>query len=88
MNSTDYSNAIFNSIDIIVDKKLRELGFDKTIKCKVKADTSENALVSVEYQGITFFADRLDKIYKKDDIVYVLIPQNDMSNKKFIIGKK
>lgn len=87
MNSTDYSNAIFAAIDVIVDKKLSELNHDKTIKCTVIEPANvPTTRYRVERQGQRFEVETGDREYKKGDIIYVLIPENDMRNKKFAIA--
>ena len=52
MNSIDYSNNLFTAIDIIVDKKLKEAKFDRTIRCRVIGPNDLYATsYKVEYQG-------------------------------------
>jgi hypothetical protein len=37
-NKMEVANALFDSIDIIIDKKLEKLGFDRTIVAEVIAE--------------------------------------------------
>ena len=85
MNSTDYSKNLFSAIDIITDKKMRELALDRTIKCLI-VRSGYGTEIEVSHQGQKFIAYSSGGVtYQKNQVVYVLIPQGDMSNKKFII---
>lgn len=85
------SENLFNAIDIIIQERLKDLPFDKTILgtiVEVIKDKNDNILFyMVSYQGITFPAYTNLTGLDKGNSVYVLIPQNDTTNKRFIIGK-
>ena len=82
--------SIFQAIDVITEKRISEIKFDKTIDCIVTSDAnSDKGEYEVKYQDIVFTAYSSNNTvkYKIDDNVYVLIPQGDFSVKKNIIGK-
>lgn len=84
----DVAESLFQSFEILADKKLSQLQFDKTIKAViakvVDVDTGE---YKVKYKGNTFSAFAKDKeIYSEDNMVYVTVPEGDFSNKKIISG--
>lgn len=88
MNTT--SEAIFQTVDILVDKKLAALQYDKTVMAEiysiVNLDTGE---YKVKYSGniVSAFSDDVEKQYKVGDNVYVTIPQDDLSARKRIVCK-
>lgn len=85
MNSV--SEQLLQAVDIVIDKKISELEFDKTIQATVfsivNLDTGE---YKVRYSGNIFsaFSNDLDKTYKVDDLVYVVVPEGNFSAKKMI----
>lgn len=89
MNSTDIAAHLFDSIDILVDKKLQEARFDKTIMARINKIINEVAgRYEVLYQDNKFEAIASGGgYYNVGDIVYVLLIQNDFSIEKRIIGK-
>lgn len=91
MNKMDFANNLFDAIDTIVDKKLKELQFNRCILGHViqTPDKENNPLYKIQYQDMILFAVPIDDIaeYSVDDLVYVLIPNNDFSNTKFILSR-
>lgn len=79
---------IFDSIGIIVDAKLKDLQFDRTLQCEV-CDISQlqQGKCGVWYGNEKLIANTHDFSLKVQDTVYVGIPQNDISN-AYIISKK
>jgi hypothetical protein len=79
---------IFESIDIIIDARLRELNLDRTIICTIK-DNSERLAgkYTVSYNTATFFAYCADTTLNINDLVYVGVPESNYSN-AYIITKK
>lgn len=81
------SEQLLKAMDIIVDEKLTQLQYDKTIKAKIYSviniDTGE---YKVRYNGNIFsaFATDLNKKYKVNDVVYISVPEGNFSNKKLI----
>ena len=86
MNS---NNNILSAMDIIVDKAINSLKFDKTIIATIiKIENEETGEYRANYEGGQFkIYSEGDIIYKEGDSVYVTIPEGDYSNKKFITGR-
>ena len=83
----DFLDNLFGSVDIIVQSKLNNLGFDKTEQCTIEKVKGNNVYyVSNGKTKFDAFAQN-DATYKEKDVVYVTIPQGDYSNQKIIIGK-
>lgn len=84
------SESIFQTIDILVDKALSKLTYDKTVSAEINSivnlDTGE---YKVKYSGniVSAFSDDVKKQYKVGDTVYVTIPQDDLSARKRIVCK-
>ena len=81
-------------MDVIAEKKIQNLPFDKTILCTITKVVDEEAgeyMVSYSSSNantlsFTAYAQNGDD-YDIDDSVYVSIPQNDISNQKIILRK-
>lgn len=88
MNSGMIAENIFSAIDVIVDKKLREAKYDSTIIAKIiKVQDSALGRYEVQYQDAKFIALSVGGgIYQINDNVYVLVPTNDLSRDKYILG--
>lgn len=81
---------LFKAIDIITAERLSNLGYDKTIKATI-IDDSKAAQGTYELEcgpDNTFTAHCDASIaYKKDMVVYVIIPEGNWDNEKLIVGK-
>lgn len=82
--------SIYEAIDVVVEKKNSKLQFDRTIDCVitevVNLTTGE---YKVKYLDSIFSAfDLNNKNFKVGKLVQVLVPQNDMSQRKTILGAK
>lgn len=89
MISTDYENQLINAIQTIVDSAVAHADFDKTIKATIISCIDEaTGKYKVKYQDSTFYAysNNLDSNYFKGTSVYVLVPGNDTTQNKTIIG--
>lgn len=88
MNSA--SEVLLQAIDTIVNNAVSKLEYDKTIQAEiygiVNLDTGE---YKVKYSGniVSAFSTDIKKTYKIGDFVYIIIPEGDLSNKKFITAK-
>lgn len=85
----NYENQLLDAIQIIVDNAIEKANFDKTIQAVVQKCVSEQSgKYVVKYQGGTFYAYSQDikTVYSKGTSVYVLIPGNDNSKTKTILG--
>ena len=81
-------NEIFSYIHLIVDQKLRQLNLDRTIQAVITSHPIlTNNLYKIVFQGVEYdaFSFKTD-LYQKNDSVLVLIPENNFSNKKIILG--
>lgn len=85
----EISKQLLQAVDIVVDKKISQLAYDKTVKAiitkVVEVDTGE---YKVQYSGNIFsaYSNDINKVYKVKDQVYVKIPEGDFSNRKIITG--
>ena len=89
MSSRNYETQILDSIQMIVDNAISKADFDKTIKAVInEASNSADGKYIVSYQGnlLVAYSSNLDVHYTKGMEVYVLIPGNDNSQRKTIIG--
>lgn len=84
------SEAIFQSIDVIVDKKLAQLQYDVTFESDIysviDADAGEYRVL---YNGdyLSAFARYPSEQYKVGERVQVLVPGNELSGRKTILGR-
>jgi hypothetical protein len=85
---SDYIESLFQGVDILIDKKLENLAFDTTAICTITDDSnSKNGEYQVTDGSVTYIAYSEEDKYKKGNQVRVSIPNNDYSQKKFILGK-
>ena len=87
--NTSYENQICEAIEIIAKNEVSNANFDKTIAAEIieQYDLTKGQY-KVKYQNSTFFAfsEDLNKIYPLNELVYILVPNNDFSKVKKIIG--
>lgn len=86
----DLSQLIFDSTAIIMDKKISELKFDKTVEAQIfSIDNLDVGQYKVRYGGniFTVYSNDLNTIYSVGDKVFVSIPEGDFSKRKTINGK-
>ena len=87
---SELGQEICSAIDIIVQKRLSELLFDKTIQGVVIECL--NPLIGeykVKYQDskiLAYSTDPKSILYQKGDTVYLSVPFNDLSSRKTILG--
>ena len=80
---------LFKSIDTIVQARIANLPYDKTIECEIiDINNSNFGKYTVRYQAATFEASSTIIGLEVGDIVYVSIPQNDFKQEKIITAKK
>ena len=85
----DVSETLFQAVDILIDKKIEAVKFDKTIEATVEnANNANNGQYTVSSGAAKFIAYSYDTQYKENDVVLVTIPQGNFDNQKIIIGKK
>lgn len=84
-----YENQVLDAIDIVVQAAIQSAGYDRTISATImECIDSERGLYKVKYQDAIYTASAEDpsKKYTQNSQVYVLIPENDYSKHKRIIG--
>ena len=78
---------LFESIDQLIDAKLNQISFDKTITATVIDDSNaDKNQYYVQSGNDKFYAYADGSVYTNGSQVYVMIPQGDYSMKKLIIG--
>lgn len=87
--ASELQNSIFSAFDTIIEQRIEKLELDKTVVASI--EKCENALerkYRVQYKGGSMIAyAQSDETYAPHVSVYVSIPQNDFSQKKWILGK-
>ena len=87
--ASELQNSIFSAFDTIIEQRIEKLELDKTVVASI--ERCENALerkYRVQYKGGSMVAyAQADETYAPNVSVYVSIPQNDFSQKKWILGK-
>ena len=88
-SSANYQEDLFQAIDTIVQARIADLPYDKTIECKV-VDISQSAknVYKVEYENARFEATSTITGLAINDIVYVQVPQGDFRRDKLIVARK
>ena len=84
-----YENQILDAIETIVNNAVEKAGYDKTIQAKVlSCDDPTIGKYRVQYQDSIFYAysGSSEISYMAGSEVYILIPNNDMSRDKSILG--
>lgn len=86
-NSTAIANNLFDAVDIIVDKKLQSLPYNRTLVGEVLSKTEDGGyrVQSAEITFVAYPADRNMK-YLDNTRVVVSVPNNSMNGTKIILG--
>ena len=88
-DNMSYEDKICEAISLMVDKAVSEANFDRTIQAIVQ-ECSDASIgkYKVKYQDSTFYAyaTSSDVTYTNGSNVYVLVPSNDMTRDKTILG--
>ena len=82
-------DALLDAIDYMTTAKMDKLTLDKTVVATiVKSEDLIKNTYKIRYQGNDNLVARAQSgdTYKKGQQVYVLVPQNDLSNDKIILG--
>ena len=88
-SSADYQEDLFQAIDTIVQARIADLPYDKTIECKViDISNANNGIYTVQYENAKFQASSLIKNLAINDLVYVQVPLGDFRKDKIIIAIK
>lgn len=88
MDKINYSEVLFQSIDQIVEERLKQVQYDRTIACEILEAHPEENLYWVNCEGLKIQVSSIDpkKIYSENTLVYVLVPNGNYENTKVIIG--
>lgn len=89
MANTNIENSICEAIEYIVQNAVDNAGYDKTIQANIVSVIDQTiGKYKVKYQDSTFiaYAQSTDVTYTNGTEVYVLVPGNDMSRDKTILG--
>ena len=88
-NQTQIKNNVYKAIDVIAKERIDSLKLDKTIIGTIEAKISnKDNQYRVSYNGGTLYAyAQDDSVYLPNVTVYVLVPENDFSKKKWIVGR-
>ena len=86
--SENITQSIFDAISTIVEKRIENLDYDKTIVATI-TDISEakNNIYTVTDGSVSFKAQGDGNTYQINDTVKVLIINGDFTDEKFIQGK-
>jgi hypothetical protein len=82
-------SQLCEAVEIIVDSVISKANFDRTIKATIMSCVDSTVgQYKVKYQDNIFYAyaNNISTKYSANTTVYVLIPGNDFSNQKTIIG--
>ena len=81
-------NNICDAINILVNKAISDVKLDKTVLATIEECVDEGAQkYRVKYQDSSFYAYSIgDQKYSKRKQVYVLIPSNDTTENRLILG--
>lgn len=88
LNALELQDAILKAVDTLTTSRIDKIQADKTIKCEISKCT--NALTG-EYRAIynggtiIVYANE-GSTYTPGDVVFVLVPQADFTNKKVIVS--
>lgn len=86
---SNIENSICEAIELIVNKSVANAGYDKTIQAIVQscADATVGKY-KIKYQDSSFYAyaTNADVTYTPGATVYILVPGNDMTRDKTILG--
>lgn len=89
MASTNIENQICEAIEYIVNNAVENAGYDKTIQANIVSVVDQTiGKYKIKYQDSTFiaYAQSTDVTYVNGAEVYVLVPGNDMTRDKTILG--
>ena len=79
-----YQEKLLESIDTMIEERMKELKFNYTIDAKIIEDLTSSEY-KILYNGDEYKAKAINnQTYKVDDLVYVLVLNNDFSNKKIL----
>ena len=92
INSSSLQETILKAIDAVVTQRNNELKLDKTVTGTIKKNVGMRdgkPIYQVQYSGGIFnaIAQSTDDSYLPNQSVYVMVPENNFSKEKIIIGR-
>lgn len=87
MQSEEYVENMCQAIDVIVKKAISNLPFNITLTCYIEKEIEVGQKYLVKSLNETFKVLSNGTKYEIGDKVYVLVPNNDYTKTKIIIGK-
>ena len=86
--SENYISSLLTAIDTIVNERLSQVSYDKTIICTIIDDSdAKNGNYFVTDGSVKFWAQSENTRYLAGDQVRVTVLSGDMTQEKFIIGR-
>lgn len=82
----EITDKILKTIEIMIDNKLSQLRFDRTVDARIIDKIEKGYTVMIDGVRITVKSYG-DSVYKKGDEVKVLLPQNNI-NQAYILFRK
>lgn len=82
----EITDKILKAIEIMIDNKLSQLRFDRTVDTRIIDKIEKGYTVMIDGIRITVKSYG-DSVYKKGDEVKVLLPQNNI-NQAYILFRK
>lgn len=82
-------DSICEAIELIVNKTISEAGYDKTIQGTIKRCVDESIgkyLINYQDSLLYAYSTNIENQYSPGSMVYILVPQNDMTRDKTILG--
>ncbi len=76
----EFQREIYKTIDILVESKLKELGFDKTRRGKVILSGDDTCIVEIDGEEYICKVKKGIRV-AKNDVVQVEFPQNNSTDK-------
>ena len=87
MADKDLLENLFESMDLLISSRMKDLNYDKTELCTIE-EVKGNKEYYVSNGAAKYVAyAQGDAEYKQGSSVYVTIPQGNYNNQKLIIGK-
>lgn len=81
------SEAVFQTVSVLMDEKLSTLPADRTVQgIVISVEDASKGEYKIKYNDGIFlaYAAKDSEKYKVNDVVYVTVPEGDFNNKKFI----
>ena len=87
-NHIDYLEQLFQGVDILIERKLKDISYDTTIVCTIVDDSnSKNGKYQVTDGTIRFDVYSDSDKYKVKDQVRVSVANSDFADTKYIVGR-